>query len=533
MEQVLIVGAGPSGLTLAATLASYGMRLRIIDRAPDQVHESRALAVQPRTLEVARGLGIADELVRRGNPAVRLELHAGTRTVPVPLFDIGLDDTSYPFLLFLSQADTEAVLRDCLAASGVQVERGIELVAATETDGAVRCTLRDAKGGEEQLTTRFLVGCDGAHSRVRGLAGIGFTGDRYPQTFLLADLAADGLTPGRVHAFVTDAGPLLFFPLEQPAPWRVISMQPPGDPRAPDSAAPALDQLQRICDAATAGTVRLHDPVWLTTFALHHRHATRYRAGHSFLVGDAAHIHSPVGAQGMNTGMQDAWNLGWKLALVGRGRAETSLLDSYDAERRPVGAFVLRFTDRAFTAATSTNRLARVIRARVVPRVLPLGLRFTAGRSAAFRTVSQLGIRYRRSPLSEEGSSRLHRGPRAGDRLPDATVRRDGAAVRLHEVLAAPGFHLLLCGDAADCDPRQRAAIEERHGDLVRIDALRRRPEPGALHDPNGQALARLGCAAAAQLLVRPDGHVGYRCAGTDLHGVIGYLDRWLCGDDS
>jgi hypothetical protein len=274
--------------------------------------------------------------------------------------------------------------------------------------------------------------------------------------------------------------------------------------------------------------LRLHDPVWRTYFRLQHRHASRYRAGPVFLAGDAAHVHSPAGAQGMNTGIQDAWNLGWKLALVSHGAANQALLDTYDAERRPVGRFVVRFTDRAFTVATSTNPLPRTLRTQLVPRVLPLALRFDRALAYGFRTISQLGIGYRHSPAVQEGRPTLRRGPKAGDRLPDARITRDGQPCWLGEALATPRFHLLLCGPVGHWDASQLTALREGYVDLLAVHHLTREAIPGALHDLDGQAFTRLGVTGAAQYLIRLDGHIGYRCGGTDLDGLGNYLTRWL-----
>jgi len=526
---VLVVGAGPTGLTLAAQLQAFGASTRIVDRQPDRVHESRALAVQPRTLEVLRGLGVTGELLARGNDAVWVQLHAGDRTTRVRLFGLGLDDTAYPFLLFVSQAETEAVLDGHLAGHGVHVERRVELVAFHADPNSVSCTLRHADGRTEQVRARYLVGCDGAASSVRRGAGIPFQGGAYPQTFALADLEVDGgLEADSAHAFLGQVGLLLFFPLGRPASWRLLGMHPTLHGR--DPAGPSLEELQALADRFTGGRLRLRDPVWLTYFRLAHRHATRYRAGRVFLAGDAAHVHSPAGAQGMNTGIQDAWNLGWKLALAARGMAAETLLDSYDAERRPVGRLVVRFTDRAFAVATSTNPILRVIRTQLVPRVLPLALRFDRGLAYGFRTVSQLGIGYRHSPAVQEGRPALRRGPRAGDRLPDARIARDGQECWLGEALAAPGFHLLLCGHPNDWDAGQLAAAGGRYAGVLAVHHLTREAVPGALHDSNRQALSRLGVSDTAHYLIRPDGHIGYRAAGTDLDGLQRYLARWLPG---
>jgi 2-polyprenyl-6-methoxyphenol hydroxylase-like FAD-dependent oxidoreductase len=525
---VLVVGAGPTGLTLAAQLQAMGATCRIVDRQPDRVHESRALAIQPRTLEVLRGLGVTEQLLERGNDAVWVQLHAGDRTVRIRLFGLGLADTAYPFLLFVSQAETEQVLLDHLAARGVQVERQVELVDFHANPDAVTCTLRHANGRTEQVATRYLVGCDGAASTVRRQAGIPFQGGAYPQTFALADLEVDGgLAGDTAYAWLGQVGLLFLFPLGRPASWRLLGMHPNLQGwREP--ARPSLEELQALADRFTGGRLRLRDPVWLTYFRLAHRHAARYRAGRVFLAGDAAHVHSPAGAQGMNTGVQDAWNLGWKLALVCRGLATEALLDSYDAERRPVGRFVVRFTDRAFAVSTSTNPILRTLRTRLVPRVLPLALRLDRALAYGFRTISQLGISYRHSPAVQDGRPPLRSGPRAGDRLPDARVARDGQRCWLGEALAAPRFHLLLCGPAGGWDASQLTALRSRYPDTLAVHHLTREATSGALHDVDGQAFARLGVKQAAHYLIRPDGHVGYRAAGTDLDGVQRHLAHWL-----
>src|SRR5262249_30411540 len=256
---VLVVGAGPTGLTLAAELHALGAAVRIVDRQLDRVHESRALAVQPRTLEVLRGLGIAQTLVERGDDTSQLQLHAGERVVVIRLFDVGLEDTAYPFLLFISQAETEAVLSEHL------VERNVELVEFQADRDIVVCTLRHGGETTERLHARYLVGCDGAHSSVRHGAGIPFEGGAYPQRFVLGDLEVDGdLEPAVGHAFLGESGMLFYFPLARPATWRMLGLRPPGGQDEQERAQPTLADLQAIADAFTGGSLRLRDPVWLT-----------------------------------------------------------------------------------------------------------------------------------------------------------------------------------------------------------------------------------------------------------------------------
>jgi 2-polyprenyl-6-methoxyphenol hydroxylase-like FAD-dependent oxidoreductase len=426
------------------------------------------------------------------------------------------------------------VLNEHLAEHSLQVKRGVELVGFEQREAGVSCALRHGDGKTERLHTRYLVGCDGAHSSVRHGAGIPFEGAAYPQTFVLADLEVDGdLEQDVAHAFLGAGGMLFFFPLATPATWRMLGIRPPGDATEGERREPSLADVQAIADAFTDGLLKLRDPVWLTYFRLHHRHAARYRAGRVFLAGDAAHVHSPAGAQGMNTGIQEAWNLGWKLALVVKGVADEALLDTYEAERRPIGRFVLRFTDRATSIATSRSRLLRLVRTQIAPRLVPLVLRFSRGSAYGFRTLSQLGVHYRRSPAVREGEPALRGGPRAGDRLPDARIVRDEQPGWLQEALAAPTCHLLLCGQAGGWDSDDLAALVERYAGVLAVHRLSPDAEPGVLHDVDGQALTRLGVDRTAQYLVRPDGHVGYRCGGTDLRGAERYLARWLPGAET
>jgi 2-polyprenyl-6-methoxyphenol hydroxylase-like FAD-dependent oxidoreductase len=534
---VLVVGAGPTGLALAAQLRACGARFRIIDRLRDRTRESRALAVQARSLEVLQALGLGEALVARGRTSTRVALHLdGQAVARMTLGDIGATDTRFPFILFVSQSETEAVLSEHLDALAVTVERGVELARFDAGEDDVRCVLRHEDGREEHVRVKFLAGCDGAHSVVRAGAGIAFGGGSYPQEFVLGDIEADGaLDPGAINSF---AGPgvAMFFPLGRPTTWRVIAMaaQDAGDGEgAARRATPelSLSELQAIVDGPTGGSVRLRDPAWLTRFRLHHRQTASYRAGRVFLAGDAAHVHSPVGAQGMNTGIQDAWNLGWKLAMVTRGLADPRLLDSYEAERWPVGRFLLRYTDRifvTFTRAIGSGRIAAWVRRIVVRRVLPRVVGSSRSRTAAFRFVSQLGIRYRDSPVIVDATPRVRGGPRAGARLPDARVTIDGEARWLQEAVAGPTMGLLLCGDPASWDAVRVGRLRARFPETLTIHHLTRSQQPGVLVDESGDALPTLGVTDTAHYLVRPDGYIAFRSAGHDLQTVGEYLDRWF-----
>lgn len=533
---VLIVGAGPTGLALAVQLQSFGVAFRIIDRLTDRGRESRALAIQARTLELLQSVGIGDQLAAAGRSSTRLLFHLGGHVAKVVLGGFGATDTRFPYILFLSQAETERILASHLEACGVGIERGVELGDfKTETDG-VTCTLRHADGRIETVGAMYLVGCDGAHSKVRKAAGIAFEGAPYIQDFLLGDVEADGpLDTEALHSFAGGHGVAMFFPLGAPRTWRVIAMAPDsgGEPTtAAETSSLSLAELQVVVDGATDSTVRLRDPAWLTHFRLHHRQADRYRAGRAFLAGDAGHIHSPVGAQGMNTGIQDAWNLGWKLAFTVRGWADDRLLDTYQAERWPIGRSLLRTTDRVFglfVRGISASVVARWIRREIVGRVLPSVMSSRRLRDFAFGFISELRIHYRFSPAALEGKPSLSGGPKAGSRLPDANVVRGSEETFLQQALAGPTLHLLLCGDSEAWDHTRLKALALMYREYLTPRFLTRSASSAVdLVDASDVALDLLGVEQAAQYLVRPDGYIAFRCAGTDLQGVFDYLARWF-----
>ena len=524
MIDVLVVGAGPTGLVTAAGLHAAGVDVRIVERR-DRPRPSRALVVHPRTLEVLAPLGLADALVARGDPAATVRIHVPGRTVSLPLSGYRLADTAFPFLLAIPQAQVETTLEAQLRARGLAVERRTTVRALTQDRDAVTAVVRREDGGDERVRARWVVGCDGADSTVRQQAGIAFPTSPYPAVLWLADLDVDGDLPtDAIHGFVGPAGILFLFPAGEPAPWRLLTVRPRDV--AATGGPPDLAALQAVADRLTGGVLRLRRPRWTAEQHLRRGQAGRYRAGRVLLAGDAAHLNSPAGAQGMNTGIQDAANLAWKLALVVQERAAPDLLDTYEAERRPVGRRVRQLTDLAFLAEAASTWPLPELRSRLAP---PL-LRLLDGRpvpAPALRLVGGLVTRYRRSPAASEAAPRLWRGPRAGDRLPDGQVRVAGALRWLHRLLEPPALHLLCCGPGP-WDEDALAALTRRGGGALRVLHLAAAAGDGAVFDPGGRLLARLGVSRNAVYLVRPDGYVAARNAGTDLGGVAAYVERWL-----
>jgi 2-polyprenyl-6-methoxyphenol hydroxylase-like FAD-dependent oxidoreductase len=486
---LLVVGAGPTGLSLALQAYDHGARVRIVERRPDAVRPSRALIVHARTLEVLRPLGVVEALLAKADIAPSVRLHLGSRVVAVDLDGLVLPDTAFAHLTLLRQLDVEAVLSRALADRGVEVQRGVELVKLrVDTADGPRATLRSAAGVEEVISGA-VAGCDGVASTVRTQSGIGWRGRPYRREVLLADVELDSdLAPGIAHVVAARGGLLFLFALGERAPWRLMATRRAGlEPLPlgpPDPPIPA-EELQRLVDDS-ALRARITDVPWSTVVRLQHRIADRYRHGPVFLAGDAAHVNSPAGGQGMNTGIQDAVNLGWKVAFAWYSSRPDELLDSYEQERRPVARLVGALTDLVFWAESGTDPLASFTRTGLAPLaapVLPLILRRPALISQAVRVLSQLRVSYQSSPLSVETTT-LPRGQlRPGDRLPDRTVTAGCRQLRMHELLARPGVHLVLHADA-----RTPAAMLS--SPYVHVHRLTNVPGRGVM-------------------TVRPDGYVG------------------------
>ena len=426
--EVLIVGAGPTGLVLALWLTRQGVRVRIIDKTPEPGTTSRALAVQARTLELYQQLDLAQAVVARGHqvPAANMWVE-GRHAARVALKDIGSGLTPYPFLQIFPQDEHEKLLIERLKQLGLEVERNTELLNFVERPDGVLALLRGADGLEQDCEASYIVGCDGAHSRVRSIIGSGFPGGTYRQLFYVADAKAAGQSVnGELHIDLDEADFLGIFPLTEKGHVRLI-----GTVR--DERADRADSLEfsDVSDRAIRQLKLQVDEVnWFSTYHVHHRVTDHFRRGRAFLVGDAAHIHSPAGGQGMNTGIGDAINLAWKLASVLAGRAPDSLLDSYQAERIGFARRLVATTDRVFSFATADGRFADIIRTRVAPLLLPLATRFETVRDYMFRTVSQIMLNYHDSPLSVGVAGEI----RGGDRLPWVTTSTTDNYLSLKEI---------------------------------------------------------------------------------------------------
>src|SRR5690349_4978995 len=371
---VLVVGAGPTGLMLANQLARRGVRATIIDRHNGPSLQTRALGVQARTLEIYAHLGIVERALEWGKRATGANLWTqGRRAARVPLGDIGRNLSPYPFLLILGQDDNERLLGEALREWSIDVQWNTELVALRQEADRVVATVRQSDAGERDISAAWVAGCDGAHSAVRRLNGIEFQGAPYEHVFFVADTQASGpMVPDELNVYLWPQGFHLFFPMRGSNHWRVVGIVPP---ELRDKADLSFDDIAPAVRAEAGVGLSFQSCTWFSPYRIHHRRAERFRSRRCFVLGDAAHIHSPVGAQGMNTGLQDAYNLAWKLALVVSGRAAHTLLDSYADERVPVAEQLLSTTDRAFSLVVSERRFAGFFRTRVMPKLLAAAMR--------------------------------------------------------------------------------------------------------------------------------------------------------------
>ena len=372
-QDILVAGAGPAGLALALQAHAHGAVVRVIDRRPEAVRPSRALILHARTLEVLRPLGVTRALLARADIAPTADLRLGSRVVRVTFGDLALPDTAFPHLSLVRQMDVERVLAKALADRGVEVERGTELAAVREEPGGVRAVLRSPTGSE-QARFGFAVGCDGPASTVRAQAGLGWTGRPYPVEIVLADAELDGdLADDAAQVVAGRAGLLFAFRLGERATWRLLGTRPATSERLPPgSFGPPVSatDLQALIDAAGLDA-RLTGLVWSARVGVQRRVADRFRRGRLFLAGDAAHAYSPATGQGMNAAIQDAANLGWKLAFAA-ARPGGPLLDSYDRERRPVARQVMAMTNLAFWAEAGIGPVPSAFRAQLAPLAAPL-----------------------------------------------------------------------------------------------------------------------------------------------------------------
>lgn len=497
---VLVVGAGPTGLVLALFLARRGIRVRIIDKTDAPGTTSRALAVQARTLEFYAQIGLADTVVAMGRRIPGFSLWVGgRRRARAALGDIGAGLSPFSYALIFPQDEHEELLVERLRGLGVEVARRTTLIRFEDSGEGVRARLAAVDGTETVCTARFLAGCDGAHSTVREALGIGFPGGTYEHMFYVADVEASGPSVNDdINVDFDRADFVAVFPLKRDGHVRLVGTVRPDTDRLhelawEDVSRTAIDHL-----GMRVGRVN-----WFSTYRVHHRVANAFRCGRVFLVGDAAHIHSPVGGQGMNTGIGDAVNLAWKLAAVVHGRIESTVLDTYEPERISFARRLVATTDEGFVGVTSSSLSARLFRMDVVPAVLPALFRLAPARRFFFRTVSQIGIQYRQSALSSGRAGRVS----GGDRLPWVPAASSGSdGGDNFAPLSSLDWQVHVYGSP----PRGIDQLSSSRGLAAHVF-------------PWSPVAATAGLERNSLYLVRPDGYVGL--AADRVEAVAEYLD--------
>ncbi|MFL5244060.1 MAG: FAD-dependent monooxygenase [Gemmataceae bacterium] len=498
---VLIVGAGPTGLVLALWLSRLGVNVRIIDKTAEPGTTSRAVAIQARTLEFYRQVHLAEAVVEAGVKVAGVNLWtAGAKAARVPIQRLGEGLSPFPYPMTYPQDAHERLLIQRLASLGVVVERRTELVRFDQHSESVRAVIKRPDGSEEICKAAYLAGCDGAHSTVREGLGMGFPGGTYTGLFYVADVDAAGpAANGEIHVEIEEADFLAVFPLKGAGRLRLIG---------PASWAPVRESRELTFDDVSKRAIEnlkltIAKVNWFSTYRVHHRVATGFHKRRAFLLGDAAHVHSPVGGQGMNTGIGDAVNLAWKVAAVLNGAAGESLLATYERERIGFARRLVATTDRLFTIITKQGLVARWVRTKLVPRIVPVLFRIAAVRRFLFRTVSQIGIHYRNSPLSMGRAGAVG----GGDRLPWVEI--------------APGNDNFV--PLASLTWQVHVYGEPKRG-LIELCAELQIP----IHlFPWQPAMRRVGLLRAAVYLVRPDGYVALADPNAEAGRLRAYLAQW------
>ncbi|WP_438751600.1 FAD-dependent monooxygenase [Pararhizobium sp. O133] len=493
---VLVVGAGPTGLVMALWLHAQGIKVRIIDKSEGPGETSRAMVVHARTLELYRQLGIGDSVAAAGRKSTGIKMWAGRKPrASISFGDAGDSLTPYPFVLVYPQDLHERFLVEQLRARGIEVERRTELVDFTDDGSIVTARLRGPDGQIETCEARYLTGCDGARSAVRHTLGASFEGGTYDQLFYVADVEAQSDRTGDDVTIVFE-GPEFMLLLPYGADRTRLIGTIREDSIDKDKTL-TIDDVGR--EAIGAIGLVIDKVNWFSTYRVHHRITERFRHGRVFLLGDAAHVHSPAGGQGMNTGIGDAINLAWKLAAVLKGQADDGLLDSFELERPVFARKLVETTDRVFSAVTAQGSIAEFMRTRIAPIFAKVAWSLDSAREAIFRLVSQTTLDYPESPLSVGKAGKIE----GGDRLP--FVRFDGRDN--YDSLSAITWQVHVYGTASD---DLKAACAD-HKLPLHVFEWR-------------EAFGDAGLARDATYLLRPDTYVGLADPLGSADRLNGYL---------
>jgi 2-polyprenyl-6-methoxyphenol hydroxylase-like FAD-dependent oxidoreductase len=505
---VLIVGAGPTGLNLACQLVRHGVDFVVVEKNEGVTPFSKAIGVHARTLEIYEQLGLAREAVERGSIAGKVRLLAGGELRgEFNLSDVGEGMSPYPFVLMLEQSKNERLLYDHLKSRGRDVLWNTELESLSQTEAGVTAEVKTAAGASLTIEAKYLVGCDGAKSPVRHALGLSFEGSTFERTFYVADAEVDWqFGHDALTVSLSKETFVLFFPLKGEKRYRIVGVFP--DEFAKDEGDVLYEEIEARIKQEAELELDMHDVEWFSTYKVHTRHVSSFDEGRCFLAGDAAHIHSPAGAQGMNTGIQDGYNLAWKMALVLKGEAGEKLLDTYNEERLENARNLLRTTDRMFQLAAGPEWFLAFLRTNVFPAVAGFLFSYDAVKRFVFPLVSQIGINYRHGSLSRHAGDEDFK-VKAGDRMPYFLV--DGESV--YDRLRQPKFHLLaFTGETGSAQASEAASP---NSDLIDFNAIPLSP----------QVEQAFGTDRPFNVLLRPDNYIGYISSGPPSGELKAYLN--------
>ena len=510
---VLIVGAGPTGLSLACQLLRYGVDFTVIEKNAGPTPYSKAIGVHARTLEIFDQIGLANEAVSRGTVAgtarliidgeVRGELHFA---------DIGKGMSPFPFVLMLEQSKTERLLYEYLQTHHKVVRWEAELESVSQADGGFVAQVKTASNEPQTIFAKYLVGCDGPKSLVRHTLGLSFEGSTFERMFYVADAQVDWqMGHDALHVCFSENSFVVFFPLKGEKRYRIVGVFP--EEFNKDEGDILYEEIEARIKNESRLDLNIHGVEWFSTYKVHTRHANRFSSGRGFLAGDSAHIHSPAGAQGMNTGIQDGYNLAWKLALVIRGQAGEKLLDSYNEERLENAKHLLKTTDRFFGFAAGTDWLVNFFRLHVLPPVAERIFSLDAVRKFVFPLLSQIGINYRHGSLSSHAGEEDFE-VKAGDRMPYLLV--DGKDI--FDSLQQPGFHFLLFSTEPNSFRALKNEVERRYSELMDFNVF----------SISSEVEEAFGADKDFNVLLRPDNHIGLISSEVSLSHVEEYLSKFI-----
>jgi 2-polyprenyl-6-methoxyphenol hydroxylase-like FAD-dependent oxidoreductase len=509
---VIIIGAGPTGLMAACQLKRHGVSCIVIDSKASPTLQSRALLVTARSLEIYDQLGIVQEVIDHGTAIREVSIFTyGQERLNFPIGRVGEGLTDFPYMHVFEQSKNEQLLCDYLARVNQTVNWNTEFSSLEQDQSGVSVQL--IKHGKEDevlnLRARYLIGCDGASSKIRHALGTKFEGGTYKHKFYIADLKIKwAQPPGKLILSLGRSKFCGFFPMQGENNYRVLgTLGPTEESDAEVKFEDVEPEILSIVDVPLAiGALK-----WFSTYRLHHRCVDKFRVGNCFLAGDAAHIHSPAGGQGMNTGLQDAYNLSWKLAMVLQGHTTENLLDTYHSERQPFAKWLLKFTDRAFGTITSGNILISWLRLNIGPLILRMLIEKPGLGKNMFRTVSQIWYGYWKSSLSQKLSRQRLRF-KAGDRFPYVLVSREGMKRSVYHLLEEPKFHLVILSNSIG---EIAVQIPESLKAVIKTVLL-----------PLDDTWSALGVRVNLYILVRPDNYIGLIADNLDGQALERYFKR-------